>query len=252
MDYIVGFFVAMAVGLTGVGGGTLTVPVLILFRETPASEAVGTALLFVTFTKLLATPVYYLRGQIHWRTSSYLLLGGLPGVVLGSLVLARMKTASLQPLVLTVVGLTVVLMAALGLWKLMGVRQRPAGKSREKWLPWLALPLGVEVGFSSAGAGALGTLVLMECTSLDTGSVVGTDLVFGLVLSAVGGGLHLVSGTMNRDLLLHLSIGGVFGAAAGAWLGSWLPSRPLRAALTAFLVLLGGQLAWRGLQGLAR
>lgn len=171
---------------------------------------------------------------------------------MGSLLLSRMKSASLQPLVLTVVGLTVALMAAFGLWRLLRSRGHLAGKSRERWLPWLALPIGLEVGFSAAGAGALGTLVLMECTGLSAGSVVGTDLLFGLILSAAGGGLHLAGGDVNRTLLLHLCLGGVCGSALGAWLGSWCPSRPLRAALTAALVLLGGQIFWRGVQGLIR
>ena len=252
MDYVMGFFIAAAIGLTGVGGGTLTVPLLILILGTPAAESVGTALLFVTFTKLLATPVYFLRGQINWRIAGLLTLGGLPGVVLGSVVLARMKSSNLQPLVLTVVGLTVVLIAALGLWKLLRTREHAVGRPRNGWLPWLAFPIGMEVGFSSAGAGALGTLVLMECTSLNTGSVVGTDLVFGLILSAVGGGLHFASGNLNTALLLHLCLGGILGSALGAWLGTWIPSRPLRAALTAFLVLLGGQLVWRGFQMLVQ
>src|SRR5258707_1130530 len=118
MDYVVGFVIATAVGLTGVGGGSLTVPLLILFLGVPAAEAVGTSLLFVTFTKLLATPVYFFRGQINRRIAGYLLLGGLPGVAVGSLLLSRMRSANLQPLVLTVVGLTVASMAAFGLWKL--------------------------------------------------------------------------------------------------------------------------------------
>jgi uncharacterized membrane protein YfcA len=114
----------------------------------------------------------------------------------------------------------------------------------------LAFPIGLEVGFSSAGAGALGNLVLMECTSLPTGSVVGTDLLFGLAITAIGGGLHLMAGNVERALLLHLCAGGIPGVFAGAWLSAWLPSRQLRAGLTAFLMLLGAQIAWRGLADL--
>jgi len=256
MDYALGFFIATAIGLTGVGGGTLTTPLLILLLGVPAPEAVGTSLLFVTFSKILATPVYLLRGQVDRRIAGLLLLGGLPGVVVGSLTLARMRSARLEPIVLTIVGATVAIVACVGLWKLLhshvsGTRELPKA-SRERWLPWLAAPIGMEVGFSSAGAGALGTLLLLECTSLSTGAVVGTDLLFGLIISAVGGGLHLALGVVNRVLVLHLCIGGVAGAALGAWLGSWLPARPLRTALTAFLVFLGGQLTWRGLQALIR
>ena len=156
MEYLLGFLIAAAVGLTGVGGGTMTVPILILGLGVPAAEAVGTALMFVTLTKLTATPVYLARKQVDFRATLYLLAGGLPGVIIGSLILTRMRSAELEPAVLTVVGLTVVIMALASLWKLASRRERASGSSKERWLPWLALPIGVEVGFSSAGAGALG------------------------------------------------------------------------------------------------
>jgi uncharacterized membrane protein YfcA len=251
VDYLLGLIIALAIGLTGVGGGTLTVPLLILVLAVPAPQAVGTALIFVTVTKLLAVPMYAVRGQIDRRISLQMILGGVPGVIAGAILLTRMRSAYLQPIVLTLVGLTVLAMAAMGLWKMFGTH-RTAHRYREKWLPWLAFPIALEVGFSSAGAGALGNLVLMECTSLPTGSIVGTDLLFGLVVTAIGGGLHLMAGNVDRALLLHLCAGGIPGVFAGAWLSTWLPSRQLRAGLTAFLMVLGAQIAWKGLVDLVR
>lgn len=250
MDYLIGFLVAAAVGLTGVGGGTLTVPLLILGLGVPAAEAVGTSLLFVTVTKLAATPVYFARGQVDRRAAFLLLAGGLPGVAAGSLLLARMRTEHLQPLVLFLVGLTIVVMALTSLWKLFRRPSGAVGSPRERWLPWLAAPIGLEVGFSSAGAGALGSLALMEFTALPAAKIVGTDLLFGLVVSAVGGGLHFAAGNVNQTLLWHLCLGGVLGATLGAHLATRFPSRALRTALTFFLVALGSQLFWRGLTGL--
>jgi uncharacterized membrane protein YfcA len=250
LDYLLGLIIAFAVGLTGVGGGTLTVPLLILLLAVPAPQAVGTALVFVTVIKLLAVPMYALRGQIDLRIALRMILGGVPGVIAGAILLTRMRGANLQPIVLTVVGLTVVAMAAAGLWKMIYTRRAVGDRSREKWLPWLAFPIALEVGFSSAGAGALGNLALMECTSLPTSTVVGTDLLFGVVTTAIGGGLHLMAGNVNRALLLHLSAGGIPGVFAGAWLSHWLPSPKLRAGLTAFLMILGAQIAWRGLHDL--
>lgn len=252
MEFILGLLIATAVGLTGVGGGSLTAPLLILALGVPAAEAVGTALLFVTLTKLVATPVYFFRGQVVWSTALRMMAGGLPGVIVGSIVLSKMRASTLEPYVLTMIGATIVVLALVSFCRLLRSRQDRAGGSKEKCLPWIALPIGLEVGFSSAGAGALGTLALMECTALSPGQVVATDLVFGLVISAVGGGLHLAEGNLNQQILLGLCAGGVIGALAGAWLGTRVPARPLRAGLTLFLVFLGGQLSWRGLQVLVR
>jgi len=107
------------------------------------------------------------------------------------------------------------------------------------------------VGFSSAGAGALGTLVLLYFTSLEAAQIVGTDLAFGLTLSAVGGGLHLGLGHLDRPLFLRLVAGGVPGAFLGARLASVLPTRALRAGLLVWLVLLGTQLLYRGAHALS-
>src|SRR5262249_31438454 len=117
---------------------------------------------------------------------------------------------------------------------------------RTPWLAAVGLPIGVEVGFSSAGAGALGALCLMNMTILEPAAVVGTDLSFGLVLSTVGGGSQAALGKPNTPLLVKLLIGGVAGAFAGGMLASKLPSKKLRFVLCCALVLLGGNLAWKG------
>ena len=112
--------------------------------------------------------------------------------------------------------------------------------------PRSALPIGIEVGFSSAGAGALGALCLMNMTTMVPAAVVGTDLSFGLVLSTVGGGIHAAMGDLNMPVLIKLLIGGAVGALAGGMLASRLPSKKLRFVLCVALVILGGNLGWKG------
>jgi uncharacterized membrane protein YfcA len=109
----------------------------------------------------------------------------------------------------------------------------------------VAVPIGAEVGFSSAGAGALGSLVLMNLTSLTPAQVVGTDLCFGLVVSSIGGAWHLSAGDYSFILLRGLALGGLAGVLLGAWLSSILPARPLRAALSVALFGLGIELCWK-------
>jgi hypothetical protein len=118
-------------------------------------------------------------------------------------------------------------------------------QDRSGWLPLIALGIGSEVGFSSAGAGALGSVALLNLTPLAPAQVVGTDVMFGLALSLIGGGFHLFQGHYQSAILIRLIIGGIVGALIGANLLSVLPSRPLRLALSAWLACMGAQLCWQ-------
>src|SRR5438046_10579101 len=89
-------------------------------------------------------------------------------------------------------------------------------RDRSPLLTWLMFPVGAEVGFSSAGAGALGSAALLSLTTLAPAQVVGTDMVFGLLTSVVGGGFHLSAGHFQGAMLMKLIISGVTGAIAGA------------------------------------
>jgi uncharacterized membrane protein YfcA len=249
---LVGFLVALTIGLTGVGGGTLTVPILVLFLGVPTGEAVGTALVFSALVKIPACGVYLRQRSVDFPVLRRLLLGGGPGVVLGSLAVSGLEGAGLKDVVAVVVGAVITATAALGLARLaVSTSARRESANRSRWLPWITLPIGMEVGFSSAGAGALGTLVLFSLTSLTTAQVVGTDLMFGLALSTLGGGLHVALGHWSRLLLAGLVMGGVPGALLGAWLGTVLPGRTLRMALLVWLIYLGSQLFYRGVLALA-
>jgi uncharacterized membrane protein YfcA len=102
------------------------------------------------------------------------------------------------------------------------------------------------VGFSSAGAGALGSLALLAITPLTAAQVVGTDLFFGLCVSLVGSGFQLTAGNFDAGILTKLIIGGVAGAFAGTYLAAIAPQRVLRIALSLWLISLGIQLCWSG------
>jgi hypothetical protein len=241
------------IGLTGVGGGTLTVPVLILFLGVPTAEAVGTALTFSALVKIPACLVYLRQRKVDLRVYRYMLVGGVPGVVAGSLTLGRLEDAGLKNLVLVVVGVTIAVTAVLNLARVFSNdgEQQPSGRDRLGLLPALTFLIGLEVGFSSAGAGALGTLILLYLTPLAAAQVVGTDLLFGLTLSAVGGALHLSLGDWAPALFLKLVAGGIPGALLGARLATVLPARALRVALLLWLVYLGSQLLLRGVAALS-
>src|SRR6266852_5996672 len=220
MEIALGFVISVFIGLTGVGAGSMTTPLLILLLGMPAGEAVGTALIFGAVVKVLTTPLYIARRQVDWRALGFLLATGLPGVLAGSLLFRGVRSSLMS----VVVGATIVSIALLNLFRFSNVTRH----DRKPWLMLVALPIGAEVGFSSAGAGALGALALMSLTTMLPAAVVGTDLAFGLVLSTIGGGIHAALGDLNRAVLVKLLIGGTVGAVAGAALSSRLPSRKLR------------------------
>lgn len=236
MEIALGFFISVFIGLTGVGAGSMTTPLLILLLGMPAAEAVGTALVFGAVVKILTTPMYIARRQVDWKALLFLLATGLPGVLAGSLLFHNVRTS----VVAAAVGATIVSIALLNLFRFSKVTRH----DRKPWLMLVGLPIGLEVGFSSAGAGALGALSLMSLTTLVPAAIVGTDLAFGLVLSLIGGGIHAAMGDLNGPVLVKLLIGGTVGAIAGALLSSRLPSQKLRFALCLMLVALGLQLTY--------
>ena len=244
---LLGFVIAFAVGLTGVGAGSATAPALMLLLGMPAAPAVGTALIFGAVTKLIAAPSYLLRRQVNFQVLGWMLVGGLPGALIGSIFLERLKGAERNGLLYGALGVMIALSAGVNLWRLLFSKNAQTQRDRRRILPLIALPIGAEVGFSSAGAGALGSLALMGLTTISTAQVVGTDVFYGLGLSLIGGGMQFSTGNYDASMVMKLIAGGVFGVLAGANLSALLPSRPLRVAISIWLVSVGGQLCWRAL-----
>jgi uncharacterized membrane protein YfcA len=242
MQYVIGFLIALFIALTGVGAGTVTVPVLVLFLGVPAPVAVGIGLMFATAVKLILVPSQIIRRNVAWRTLAYMLAGGVPGVIIGSLFLKHLVTVGPQTLLNALLGAILVTTAS---WQIYvafrPLKQNPDQKDRSPLLAWLMLPVGAEVGFSSAGAGALGSAALLSLTPLLPAQVVGTDIAFGFIISLIGSGAHWFSHTQNMDLLIHLIEGGVGGAIVGTIVSTRVPRRQLRFALWVWLLFLGGQ-----------
>lgn len=242
MPYLIGCMIALFIALTGVGAGTITVPMLVLFLAVPAPVAVSIGLTFSAAIKLLLVPPQIARGNVAWRTLGFMLLGGTPGVLIGSLFLRQLVTAGAQNLLNALLG--TILVATAG-WQLIfsfrPMKQNAGRANRTRLLPWLMFPVGIEVGFSSAGAGALGSAALLALTPLTPAQVVGTDIAFGFVVSLVGSGAHWFSVPADSRLLLQLIAGGVIGAVGGTILSTHIPRRPLRIALWIWLLILGAQ-----------
>jgi uncharacterized protein len=249
MQYLIGFIIALFIALTGVGAGTITVPILVLFLKVPAPLAVGIGLTFSAAIKLILVPAQIARRNVAWRTLGFMLLGGAPGVLIGSLFLKHLVTVGSQNILNALLGAILVITAS---WQILfsfrPMKQNADTEDRSRLLPWLMLPVGAEVGFSSAGAGALGSAALLGLTPLAPAQVVGTDIAFGFVVSLIGSGAHWFSNASDPRLLMQLIAGGIAGAIGGTLLSARVPRRPLRFALWIWLLILGGQFLFNSYQ----
>ena len=249
MNFLIGFLIAIAVGLTGIGGGSFTVPALLLLAGLTAGEAVGTAFLFAGVLRLIAAPFYLVGKQIHTRYLWLLLQGAVPGLLAGTWALRFLNRDAGSPVVILLLG--VLLAASSSVTFIKRVQNPTFAEKNYRWLPWLALPIGVESGFSSAGAGALGTVLLLNYSEMTPAQVVGTDLLFGLVLAVIGSAFHWSFGSISTPILLQLLVGGVPGVVLGCLLARKVPAHRLKTAVAMVAIFAGLQLVWAGSRSLA-
>jgi uncharacterized protein len=245
---ILGFLIALAVGLTGIGGGSFTVPALLLIAGLPTAEAVGTTFVFAGVLRLIAAPFYLATRQVHVRYFGLLLQGAVPGLVLGMLALRAFSSRDSSPAVIVVIGVLLTLSSSV---TFVPKAQMPGfARKNTHWLPWLAFPIGLESGFSSAGAGALGTVLLLNYSEMSPAQVVGTDLLFGLALAVVGGAVHWTLGSISTPILGQLLLGGIPGVILGCLLARRVPAQKLKAVVATIAICAGLQLVWAGVRAI--
>jgi len=210
---IAGFIIGLLIGLTGIGAGTITAPLLIMIWNVDPPTAVGTALFFSTVVKAISSATYIKVGNVDKKYLA-IMAGGIPGVIGGSW-LINVMDKDFRSLVLMIVGLIVMISSLINIFTHLFPYKEYLSNLGEK-SPFFLLPvstvIGFEVGFTSAGAGALGTAILLVFTKMNISKVIGTDLSFGLIISLVGALLHSGYGNIEWNILKLMLIGGVIGA----------------------------------------
>ena len=250
MHYLLGFLIALAVGMTGVGGGSFTVPALVLLTGLTAVDAVGTAFLFAGVLRSIAAPFYLAGKLIHSRYLWLLLQGAVPGLLVGTFALRLLNRGAGNPVVIVILG--IILAASSSVTFIRRMQNPKFAAKNHRWLPWLALPIGLESGFSSAGAGALGTVLLLNYSEMAPAQVVGTDLLFGLVLAVIGSVFHWTSGSISLPVLFQLLVGGIPGVVLGCLLAPKVPANKLKTVVAMVAIAAGLQLVWSGSRTLAQ
>lgn len=246
-----GFLVGLIVGVTGVGGGSLMTPLLVLIFGVSPATAVGTDLLYASLTKSLGGWVHSRRGTVDWKVVGLLGLGSLPAalITIGSLKYLALDEKTLRTLVTSVLSVALLLTASALLLKgwIKKVAQRKDGTVYElhhRHLPAATIVTGAIVGtlvtISSVGAGVLGTVALLFLyPRMPAVKVVGTDIAHAVPLTAVAGIGHLVLGTVDIVLLGSLLLGSLPGIYIGSHLSAKVPEAILRRMLAAMLLIIG-------------
>lgn len=257
---IAGAGVGLAVGITGVGGGSLMTPLLILFGI-PYHIAIGTDLLYASITKTGGVYAHAKQGTIRWRLVILLGAGSIPGALLTTVFLDSIfsNQDAYKSILTTSLGVMLILTSTVLLFK--SRLQKPAGtpsnlggwvQRNAQWVTVLAgLLLGVFVTLSSVGAGAFCAVLLLTLyPRLPALQVIGTDIAHAVPLTLIAGLGHLtltnnephsawVVGNVDFQLLGCLLIGSLPAVQIGTKLGARLPSQLLHSILAAVLMILG-------------
>jgi len=246
-----GFGVGLIVGVTGVGGGSLMTPLLVLFFGVSPATAVGTDLLYASLTKTMGAWVHSKRGTVDWKVVGLLAMGSLPSALVTILMLKylALDEKTLRSVVTSVLSVALLLTAVVLLFKeqIMKIGRRRDGTMYElhhRYLPTATIATGVVVGslvtVSSIGAGVLGTVALLFLyPRLPAVKIVGTDIAHAVPLTALAGMGHLALGTVNLVLLGSLLLGSLPGIYIGSHLSAKVPERVLRPLLAVMLLIIG-------------
>ncbi len=243
-----GLCVGVLVGLTGVGGGSLMTPLLVLLFGLDARSAVGTDLLYASLTKAAGSAVHGSAGTVDWRITGRLAAGSMPASLLtvGALYLAGPASKHLSTVITAVLGVALIATAGcvfarpLLLRLLAAIMPQAVFKHRTVATIAVGVLLGVLVSISSVGAGAIGmTALIFLYPEQPTVRLVGSDIAHAVPLTLVAGLGHLLLGSIDPVILVSLLIGSIPGIVIGSRLASWVPDPVLRPILAATLALAG-------------
>jgi uncharacterized membrane protein YfcA len=243
-----GFTIGLLVGLTGVGGGSLMTPLLVLIFGVQPTTAVGTDLLYAAVTKSAGTVVHHRRGTIDWQVTRRLAVGSVPAAILTLIVLYKLGVrGGASPPLITIVLACALILTAICVISHRQLRMLTATRGSEPDPRRIAIlttsagaVLGVLVTLSSVGAGAIGmTALVLLYPRTPIARLVGSDIAHAVPLTLIAGLGHWLLGSVNWLLLSSLLIGSLPGIYVGSHFAARVPDRVLRPLLAGTLLLVG-------------
>lgn len=246
-----GLVVGFVVGLTGIGGGALMTPILIVVFGIPPVAAVSTDLLYAAVTKCGGMVSYARKKLVEWKVVGLMLLGSIPGSLLTLNYLKGLDgLESIEHLMNLTLGFTLVL-TSIAVFCRSQIREfasrwqdSPVAEHGRRWRPALTVLMGLILGglvtLSSVGAGALGTaLLIILYPRMQMTSIVGTDLVHAVVLTGIAGAGHYQMGNVDLTLLTYLLLGSLPGVFIGSHLGTRLSPTVMQPIMGSILLAIG-------------
>jgi len=254
MQSFAGFLVGTMVGMTGVGGGALMTPILVLVFGFSPTLAVGTDLWFAAITKSVGGITHHRSGNVDWEVLRRLLLGSVPASLLTLIWLGLSGPNQFrQGFILTALG-GVLLLTALSIFLQKKIHAFAIAKRIEfperfiRAQPTLTVIAGGILGFlitsTSVGAGALGAVVLLYLYPLrmKPAAIVGTDIIHAIPLTIIAGTGHMWMGNVDLTLLAMLLLGSIPGVMLGSLLGTRVPETLLKMIIAVMLSFVGMKL----------
>jgi uncharacterized membrane protein YfcA len=247
-----GLIVGAAVGLTGVGGGSLMTPILILVFGVSPVAAVGTDLLYAAATKSVGSVVHGAHSTIDWKIVGRLALGSVPAAILTLFALNALGLDSHKAnhLISDVLAVALFITAAALIFRkklLVLYAARIGTLSRRQTFSYTVLTgvmLGALVASTSVGAGALGvTALILLYPEMPAAKLVGSDIAHAVPLTLVAGAGHWFLGNINFALMGTLLLGSIPGILIGSFLAPRVPEQVLRRLMALILVLVAIKLA---------
>lgn len=248
-----GFLVGLLVGQTGMGGGSLMTPILVLLFGIHPATAVGTDLLYASATKTVGTLVHGLNHTVDWRITGRLAAGSLPATIVMLIVISNFDVSSpMSERIISLVLSVMLLLTALSLMfrrhfldfagpKLAEISPRQSARLTI----CTGVALGALVTISSVGAGALGvTALLLLYPRKSMAVIVGSDIAHAVPLTLIAGVGHWWLGSVDWPLFSSLLSGSIPGIILGSYLSARIPETVLRPLLASTLVVVGGRLAF--------
>jgi uncharacterized protein len=248
-----GFVVGMLVGLTGVGGGSLMTPLLILLFGIHPATAVGTDLLYAAATKTAGSAVHGFNRTIDWRVVGLLAAGSVPMTIITIAVLGDIgiHSSAARDLITAVLTVALFVTAATLIFReriVVRYAARLGALSAQRIAVLtiiLGAVLGVLVSITSVGAGAIGvTALVLLYPKLPTARIVGSDIAHAVPLTLVAGIGHWFLGSINLDVLVSLLIGSIPGILIGSYAAPRIPETALRMVLAATLILVATKVSF--------
>jgi uncharacterized protein len=248
-----GFAVGALVGFTGVGGGSLMTPLLVLLFGIHPATAVGTDLLYSGLTKICGSCVHGFNDAIDWRVVRRLALGSIPAAALTLWTLSHfgLDSKGASTAITTTLGFALILTAVTLVFRrrllsaVASFFDRRTERQINALTTVLGAVLGVLVSISSVGAGAIGVTVLLSLyPKMPTVRIVGSDIAHAVPLTLIAGAGHWWLGSVDWRLLASLLLGSIPGIVIGSHFASRVPDGVLRPLLAGTLALVGGRLVF--------